>query len=57
MEMLAALPGSARALAGGLLLLLFAYLLVRAISHAFFRTKLEYLRSLRELRKEKNGHG
>ena len=41
----------------GLLTLLFAYALVRSVSFAYFRTKLEYLRkALKEMRKgEGNG--
>lgn len=42
----------------GVLLILFAYVTTRAVSFAYFRTKLEHLRSvLRELRKDDINHG
>lgn len=42
----------------GFLLIIFGYGVVRAGSFAYFRTKLEYLRSaLRELRKENHHNG
>lgn len=45
-------------LAAGILCIMFAYVLVRTASFAYFRTRLEYLRSvLRELRKDNNTHG
>lgn len=41
-----------------IVLVAFAYVLVRVASHAYFRTKLEHLRSvLRELRKGDNNDG
>lgn len=44
--------------AGALLLFIFAYVVVRIASFAYFRTKLEFLRSaLTELRKEKDRNG
>lgn len=58
MNLLASLGTSLSWLAGGLLFIIFAWLVVRAASHAFFKTKLEYDKdSVRELRKEKNEHG
>lgn len=58
MEMTAGLSTSLSWLVGGVLLIIFAYVFVRAASHAFFRTKLEYLRSaLREMKKERDHHG
>jgi hypothetical protein len=39
-----------------ILLVVFAYLIVRAGSFAYFRTKMEYLRQmLKEMRREENG--
>ena len=41
-----------------LALIVFAYLLVRAASFAYFRTKIEYLRQMmKELKGEENGKG
>lgn len=41
-----------------ILVLMFGYILVRAMSVAYFKTRLEYLRSaLKELRKEENRNG
>lgn len=43
-------------LAGAILVIMFAYVFVRSVSFAYFRTRLEYLRSaLRELRKDDHG--
>lgn len=40
----------------GVLALMFAYVLTRIVSFAYFRTKFEHLRAvLRELRKEDHG--
>lgn len=40
---------------GGLLLIIFAYAIVRSVSFAYFRTKYEYLRrSMKEIRKGDN---
>ena len=41
-----------------LVLIVFAYLIVRAGSFAYFRTKMEYLRQMiKEMRGEENGKG
>lgn len=45
-------------LAGAILLVVFVWVLIRTASVAYFRTKLEFLRSaLRELRKENGKNG
>lgn len=41
-------------LAGAILLVILAYVLVRVASYAFFRTRLEYMRSV--LRELNGGH-
>jgi hypothetical protein len=43
-------------IAGAILVIIFVYLLVRTASFAYFRTKLDFLRSARkeELRKDRN---